>query len=93
MLGKVSIEPVHRDHDRDAQFPYLAGQVGEHVAAGQPVVSVDTKKKENVGEFKNVLKVRETTPLETGASEFKYYAAGIGLVQDGSLKLASHAGF
>ena len=45
------------------------------------------------GEFKNVLKVRETTPLEPGASELKYYAAGIGLVQDGSLKLTSHAGF
>ena len=29
------------------------GCVGEHVAAGQPVISVDTKKKELVGEFKN----------------------------------------
>ena len=35
-----------RQHqDRDAQFTYLAGQVGEHIGAGQPVISVDTKKK------------------------------------------------
>lgn len=31
--------------DRDAQFRYLAGQVNDHVGAGNPVVSVDTKKK------------------------------------------------
>ena len=43
-----------RQHeDRDAQFGYLNRCVGEHVAAGQPVISVDTKKKELVGEFKN----------------------------------------
>src|SRR6202165_909549 len=43
-----------RQHeDRDAQFDYLNRCVGEHIAAGQPVISVDTKKKELVGEFKN----------------------------------------
>lgn len=39
--------------DRDGQFRYLNDQVAEHASAGQPVVSVDTKKKELVGEFKN----------------------------------------
>jgi transposase len=39
--------------DRDAQFGYLADQVGQYLAAGQPVISVDTKKKELVGNFKN----------------------------------------
>ena len=39
--------------DRDAQFAYLADQASEHLAAGQPVVSVDAKKKELVGQFKN----------------------------------------
>ena len=43
-----------RQHiDRDAQFSYLNAQVIEHLALGAPVVSVDTKKKELVGEFKN----------------------------------------
>jgi len=39
--------------DRDAQFIYLADQAAEHLAAGAPVVSVDAKKKELVGQFKN----------------------------------------
>lgn len=39
--------------DRDAQFSYLNDQAAEHLAAGDPVVSVDTKKKELVGEYKN----------------------------------------
>ena len=43
-----------RQHeDRDAQFRYLATQVAEQAAAGQPVISVDAKKKELVGQFKN----------------------------------------
>ena len=39
--------------DRDGQFTYLADQASEHLAAGAPVVSVDAKKKELVGQFKN----------------------------------------
>src|SRR5512133_4249576 len=35
--------------DRDAQFRYLNEQARAHLGAGQPVVSVDTKKKELVG--------------------------------------------
>lgn len=57
------------------------------------VVSVTDTLVTPAGEFRNVLKVRETTPLEAGASEFKYYAPGVGLVQDGSLKLIRRAGF
>ncbi|HEV2240983.1 MAG TPA: ISAzo13 family transposase, partial [Streptosporangiaceae bacterium] len=37
--------------DRDAQFRYIAGQAGELLAAGQPVISVDAKKKEQVGPY------------------------------------------
>lgn len=39
--------------DRDAQFRYLNEQAREYRDADQPVISVDTKKKELVGEFKN----------------------------------------
>jgi transposase len=39
--------------DRDAQFGYLNEQARAHLAAGQPVVSVDTKKKELVGDDAN----------------------------------------
>jgi transposase len=39
--------------DRDAQFEYIHRRVKEFQAAGQPVISVDAKKKELVGDFKN----------------------------------------
>ncbi|MET9888578.1 ISAzo13 family transposase [Streptomyces sp. NPDC006430] len=39
--------------DRDAQFRYLNEQARDHRDADQPVISVDTKKKELVGVFKN----------------------------------------
>ena len=39
--------------DRDAQFRYINSQVKAFLRRGDPVVSVDTKKKELVGAFKN----------------------------------------
>ena len=39
--------------DRDAQFQHINARAQEFQAAGQPVISVDTKKKELIGEFKN----------------------------------------
>jgi hypothetical protein len=42
------------DHpDRDAQFEYINRQVRRALAAGMPVISVDTKKKELIGNFEN----------------------------------------
>lgn len=43
-----------RQHpDRDGQFSYLNAQVMDHIDTADAVISVDTKKKELVGEFKN----------------------------------------
>jgi len=39
------------------------------------------------GRFTGVLVAEETTPLEPGAREYKRYAAGVGLIQDGDLQL------
>ena len=39
--------------DRDAQFQYINDQVKAALASGNPAISVDTKKKELVGDFKN----------------------------------------
>ena len=39
--------------DRDAQFQHINAKVQEYQQKGQPVISVDTKKKELVGDFKN----------------------------------------
>src|SRR6185437_5061370 len=48
----VSRAAEGRQHpERDAQFRYIAALAAEHAAAGQPVISVDAKKKEPVGDF------------------------------------------
>jgi hypothetical protein len=39
--------------DRDAQFGYLNDQAQAHLSTGDPVISVDTKKKELVGPYRN----------------------------------------
>ena len=39
--------------DRDAQFAHINATLSAQIAAGQPAISIDTKKKELVGEFKN----------------------------------------
>ena len=39
--------------DRDAQFLYIAAQKEKYMAAGNPVLSIDAKKKELIGNYKN----------------------------------------
>jgi hypothetical protein len=39
--------------DRDAQFNHINATVAAAITAGEPAISVDTKKKELVGDFKN----------------------------------------
>ena len=39
--------------DRNAQFEHINAKAQSFIEAGNPVISVDTKKKENVGEYKN----------------------------------------
>jgi hypothetical protein len=58
--------------DRDAQFGYLNQQASAQLAAGQPVVSVDTKKKELVGNYANGGREWQPqgAPVEVGVHDF-----------------------
>src|SRR5215472_8410551 len=49
--SNAKVSEGRRHPDRDAQFRYIAAQAAEHLSAGQPVISVDAKKKEQVGEY------------------------------------------
>jgi hypothetical protein len=53
LQGNAKTVEGKQNPDRDAQFRYINEQVKTYHAAGEPVVSVDTKKKELVGQFKN----------------------------------------
>jgi hypothetical protein len=62
-----------KDHpDRDAQFENINKKVEEFQAANQPVISVDTKKKENIGNFKNNGKEysKKGTPIKVKTHDF-----------------------
>ncbi len=52
--------------------------------------SVDEMLDTPAGKFENVLKVEETTPLEPSEKEFKFYAPGVGLIQEEVLKLVKY---
>ena len=51
--NKKAIEGNSQHPDRNAQFEYINDMVNEFQGKGQPVISVDTKKKELVGNYKN----------------------------------------
>jgi hypothetical protein len=61
--------------DRDAQFRYIAREVRKFLRAGDPVISVDTKKKELIGAepgYKNAGREWQPTqsPVEVGVHDF-----------------------
>jgi len=59
--------------DRDAQFEYINQAVTAAIAAKEPVISVDTKKRELVGDFKAVGREFEPKgrPVEVRTHDFK----------------------
>jgi hypothetical protein len=75
----------------------LGGRYFQEVAPGvaldrAEIVAQDATVATPLRTFRNVLKIRETTPLEPGAVEFKFYAAVVGLIKDDVLPLVQ-AGF
>jgi hypothetical protein len=53
LQGNRKTKEGSRHPDRNGQFEHINRRVREHQRGGQPVISVDTKKKELVGDFKN----------------------------------------
>jgi len=65
-----------QDPDRDRQMRYLARQRRAGLKAKLPVISVDTKKKELVGNFKNPGRTWRRKPVEVLATDFASDAGG-----------------
>lgn len=75
--------------------PKVGMKFYQEIAAGvaedrAEIISLDEQLRVPAGNYSNVLKVEETTPLEPREKEFKYYAPGIGLLQDEDLKLTKY---
>lgn len=76
--------------------PVTGQQYYQEVAPGLAmdrveVISLSERLTTPAGTFEKCLKTRETTPLEPGDTEYKLYAPGVGLVQDGPLVLIARA--
>jgi Rhodopirellula transposase DDE domain len=63
---------------RDQQFRYINRQVRQYLAGQEPVLSVDTKKKERVGNFKNAGKTwrPKGQPTEVNVYDFPHLGVG-----------------
>ncbi len=62
---------------RNEQFEYIAHLRQQYASAGQPIISVDTKKKELVGQFKNAGRSWELAPVEVNDHDFRSQAMGM----------------
>jgi Rhodopirellula transposase DDE domain len=80
--------------ERDAQFRYINQQVRRFLARGEPVISVDTKKKERVGNFKNAGKTwrPKGQPLEVESHDFPHLGQGTA-IPHGTLDVERNEGF
>lgn len=67
------------DPDRDAQFEYIAGQKQSFLGRGLPVLSVDSKKRELVGNFRNAGRTWEQRPRPVNDHDFPSDASGVAL--------------
>jgi hypothetical protein len=72
--------------------PLVGSRFYQEIAPGAAmdrteIVSVTEKYETPAGKFEKVLKTLETTPLDPKEQAFKHYAPGVGLIQDGNLKL------
>ena len=64
--------------ERDAQFRYINEQAEKFTAESNPVISVDVKKKENVGEFKNPGRTWRKTGQPVEVNVYDFASLGVG---------------
>jgi hypothetical protein len=78
LQGNAKVLEGRQHPDRDAQFRYINAQAEEYRAAGEPVVSIDAKKKELVGAFKNAGREweRAGAPVRVDCHDFPGEALG-----------------
>lgn len=65
--------------ERDKQFKYISKQVKKFIKNGNPVISVDTKKRENVGNFKNNCRTWEKKGQPKLVNIYDFLSLGSGI--------------
>lgn len=72
MQANQKIREGKQNPDRDAQFHFINQKVKQFQKQGQPVISVDAKKKENIGRFKNIGKEWEKQGQPTAVNTYDF---------------------
>jgi len=80
------------DPDRDRQFRYLARQRRRYLKNGWPVISVDAKKREFVGNFKNPGRCWRREPRRVLDHDFRRFAVGVAILY-GSYDVGHNDGY
>jgi hypothetical protein len=80
--------------ERDEQFRYINAQVKKFIRTGDPVLSIDCKKKERVGEFKNPGKTwrKRGDPVDVNVYDFPRLSVGPAIPY-GALDIQRNEGF
>jgi len=78
MQASVKVKEGPAAVGRDEQFRYINAQVKKFLARGEPILSVDTKKKEQVGDFKNpgTMWRPKGKPLAVNTSDYPNLGSG-----------------
>jgi hypothetical protein len=81
LQANAKVVQGHQHPERDAQFEYVNAVVVEFLAAGDRVLSVDARKRELVGGFRNAGREWEPVgqPAEVGVHDFPGDAVGVAL--------------
>ena len=65
--------------NRDAQFVHIGDLRQQFATVGKPIISVDAKKREQVGEFKNPGKSWKQEAVEVNDHDYRSLASGVGI--------------
>ncbi|MEV1174574.1 ISAzo13 family transposase [Nonomuraea sp. NPDC049784] len=94
LQGNVKTLEGGRHPDRDAQFRYINEQIKQYQTARDPVVSVDTKKKELIGAFKNAGREWRPTGQPVAVATHDFLDARLGkAIPYGIYDLAADSGW
>jgi hypothetical protein len=86
------VKTMRHDPDRDAQFQHIAQLKAEYLEAGLPVLSMDTKKKEILGDYTRPGRVLCDAPLRAWDHDFLTHSQGL-VIPHGLYDLARNEGY
>jgi hypothetical protein len=86
------IKTMRHDPDRDAQFQHIAELKEEYLGVGLPIISMDTKKREILGDYVRPGRVLSNAPLRGWDHDFATHSPGV-VIPHGIYDLALNEGY